>query len=362
MRLRNAASITERQLQWLWPGMIPLQQDTLVEGDPGTAKSTFTLSLAAHVSRGEPWPDGMPCPKGHALIANAEDPDEEVIIPRLKAAGADLNNITTISPSDKIDDIPFTIPESVPWLEAKVRELKLPMKLMVFDPLEAFLSVGVNNYSNHHVRHALRALELMAQRLNCAVILVRHLNKSTDKAAIYRGGGSIGIIGAARAALSVGRDPANKDRCIVVPVKQNWTKMRGGIAYKPTEYQYHLETGELITTSRVVWDGEVACNADDIISAEPEAAAIGQIDETAQFLRDELMHGPIDATELLKRGQDAGLSRKTMWRASRLLGVLKHREGFGPDSHFVWSLPTEEESAGIAQFAGIKIAEDGTIS
>jgi hypothetical protein len=95
----------------------------------------------------------------------------------------------------------------------------------------------------------------MAKRTACAVVIVRHLVKDATKAAMYRGSGSIGIIGAARAALSVGRDKTDKDRCIVVPAKSNWSKLQPGIAYKVEEVGYVTEDGTAITTSRIVWDG-----------------------------------------------------------------------------------------------------------
>ena len=38
-------------------------------------------------------------------------------------------------------------------------------------------------------------------------MLIRHLNKSGGGHAMYRGGGSIGIIGAARSAFLIARDP-----------------------------------------------------------------------------------------------------------------------------------------------------------
>ena len=43
----------------------------------------------------------------------------------------------------------------------------------------------------------------MAERMDVAVLVVRYFNKNVESKALYRGGGSIGIIGAARSALAV---------------------------------------------------------------------------------------------------------------------------------------------------------------
>ena len=342
MILRNGANIIERQLEWLWPGLIPIGQDTIIEGDPGTAKSTLTLALCYHVTTGKDWPDGMPCPKGHVIIANAEDPEDTIIVPRLKAAGADLDSCHILCPDDSNPaDLPFIIPESVPSMQKRILEDQWPVKLIIFDPIEALL--GIDNYRNQHVRKALRALELMASRLNCAIVFVRHLNKDTTKAAIYRGGGSIGMIGAARAALSVGFDPADNKRCIVVPVKQNWTKKRGGIAYRPVEEQHVSKNGELIVTSKIEWDGEVDVTADDIISAEADVTQIGKLEEAGMFLKNFLADGPKKATEIMSAASQEGIAAATVKRAAQHIAVIKHKEGYAAGGYWVWELPSKQD-------------------
>ena len=54
-----------------------------------------------------------------------------------------------------------------------------------------------------------------------AVVLVRHLNKSAGRVAIYRGGGSIGIIGAARSGLLLTAHPADPAHLLLTVSKSN---------------------------------------------------------------------------------------------------------------------------------------------
>lgn len=54
---RRLTNVEREQLEWLWPGRIPLGKLTLLAGDPGLGKSFVTLDIAARVSRGLPWPD-----------------------------------------------------------------------------------------------------------------------------------------------------------------------------------------------------------------------------------------------------------------------------------------------------------------
>ena len=89
----------ERQeLQWLWPGCIPLGKLTLLAGDPGLGKSLVSLNLAARVSHGATWPDTplLSQPAGKAVLFNAEDDLADTIAPRLDLAGADDSKIIAI--------------------------------------------------------------------------------------------------------------------------------------------------------------------------------------------------------------------------------------------------------------------------
>jgi hypothetical protein len=60
----------------------------------------------------------------------------------------------------------------------------------------------------------------------CAVICQRHLNKGNAPKAMYRGGGSIAIVGHARSALLVAQDPDDEQKRLLAVVKAN----RGALA------------------------------------------------------------------------------------------------------------------------------------
>jgi putative DNA primase/helicase len=53
------SDVVEESVEWLWEGRIPLGKITVIDGDPGTGKSTLTIDLAARVSTGR----DMPTPK-----------------------------------------------------------------------------------------------------------------------------------------------------------------------------------------------------------------------------------------------------------------------------------------------------------
>jgi len=359
MRLIRSDLIEDKPLQWLWPGRIPIGQITLLEGDPGTAKSTLTLAMASIVTNGADWPDGSECQVGEVIVANAEDPEEEVIKPRLRAAGADCGKVFVICPSETDAQV-FTIPDHVAALEERVRERSV--RLIVFDPLEAFLSGSVDNYRNHHVRRALKSLELMAKRTGCAVVIVRHLTKDASKAAIYRGGGSIGIIGAARASLSVGPDPTNKDRFIVVPAKSNWSKKQQGVAYRVEEVGYVSDAGQTIATSRIKWDGVWSGTADDLLTVvegtnRASGGGAGGDEPVSLFIKAELANGPASSAKVMAAGVKSGITKADLFRVSRLMGVIKYKEGVLGDGEWMWEMPASADAAELQRWAGEKWQE-----
>ncbi len=53
-----AVDLGLRQVEWLWPGRVPLGMITMFAGDPKLGKSYVTLAMAAALSRDLPLPMG----------------------------------------------------------------------------------------------------------------------------------------------------------------------------------------------------------------------------------------------------------------------------------------------------------------
>ena len=77
-------------------------------------------------------------------------------------------------------------------------------KLIVLDPLQAYLGSDVDMHRANEVRPVLKRLSLMAERTQCAVILIGHMNKAQGLKSGYRGLGSIDFRASARSVLSSG--------------------------------------------------------------------------------------------------------------------------------------------------------------
>lgn len=342
MKLIRADSLVESPIEWLWEGRIPLNHDTILEGDPGVSKSSLAMMLAAHVSQGRQWPDGSRCLQGNVVVISGEDPEHEVIKPRLVACEADCERVYILSSSAEENlRYPFTIPQDIPALAKVLQDLSV--RLVIIDPLDAFIDSRTASYITQQVRQGIGYLERMAQTLGCSVLIIRHLAKnSKEKSLIYRGLGSIALIAGARAAFTVIPDPSYSSRKLFLPIKGNWSEPKPGFSYHTESITYLGPAGDTIATSKIVWEHEVAFDAGSVIEVSDAAEEKTLISEARELILAELAEGERPAREILRLGSGMGISRRVVQRAASLLGVTRSKHGFGAKGEWTWVLPETE--------------------
>lgn len=123
-------------MRWLVPGVIPLRTSTLVAGQSGLGKSTYLLALAAQVTRGDL--DGGP---SSAIIISYEDTPEEILRPRLEAAGADLDRVFEILITPE-EGGAIILPRDLDRLESEVEATSA--RLLIVDPVLASIDVSLD--------------------------------------------------------------------------------------------------------------------------------------------------------------------------------------------------------------------------
>jgi AAA domain len=349
------ADVAVEPVRWLWPGRIPLGKITALDGDPGVGKSTLTLTLAAKVTTGSPFSDQARPEIGDVILLSAEDEIGDTIRPRLEAAGADLGRcwvLPDIRPEGE-PPRPPELPLDLDQLEGYAKDRRAA--LVIIDPLMAFLSGQVDAHRDQDVRRALAAMAAMAARTGAAVVIVRHMNKSAAGSPLYRGGGSIGIIGAARAGLLVAPDPDDETdtRRVLAVSKSN-------LAAKPPSLAYRIVGDDLYDTARVVWEGATSHTAEGLLGHPVDRPSPEQ-DRAETFLAEQLAGGPRPAEDLRDLAEARGLAWRTVQRASDSLEVEVERRpapgkrGRGPSW---WSLPNKRP--GIR--AAANTAPDGAYS
>ena len=329
------ASIESLSTEWLWDGFLPLGAISGIDGDPGLGKSQLTIDLAARVSRGDAMPplnapDGTYKPRG-VLMMNAEDDPARTLRPRLEAAGADLRRVhclRTMSALDGEEERPVSLPGDLAAIEQVIR--RNDVSLVILDPFVAYLDGKLSVNSDADVRQCLGQVATLAQTTGAAFVLVRHLNKKSGLSAVYRGGGSIGITGAARSVFMVGVDPVDPDSRIFACVKSN-------LAPEPQSLRFSIET--VGHTSRIRWGEACDLSAHDICAPTKERRGSGGKCEAAkQILSDILADGSRGSNEIESAMEEAGISKSTYWRARREIGVEAEKSGFN-DGQWLLSLP-----------------------
>ncbi len=317
-------------VDWLWDGWLPRGKLTIIEGDPGTGKSTLTLDLAARISTGRALPGGVETDPAGVVLWGCEDDFRDTVVPRLIAADADRSRVVGREYVRRTDSWEEEPPE-LDDISALIADIeRVDAALVIVDPLVAFLPQGTNTHNDHAVRHALGPVTRLAREAHVAVVLVRHLHKGAKANPTYGGGGSIGFTAAARATLLVANDPddpSSEKRVLA------WAK--GNLAWRQASLGFRIvEEGG---GTRIEWTGESRHTAESLLAANGRPNLF-EASPAEKFLAETLQDGPRPVKDIVEAGRMANLSVKQLQTAADHLPIKKAREGFGPGSRVVWSL------------------------
>lgn len=330
------SSIQPQRIDHLWYGRLAAGKITVLDGDPGLGKSTLTLEIAAAFSAGKLLPgQDAPLEPSSVIILSAEDGEGDTIRPRLEVAGADLNKVFIFRmKSDEGHTLIASIPEDLRFLEMMIQATRAG--LVIIDPFMAFLSPEMNANRDQDVRRALAPLATILEENGTACMILRHLNKSIGSSPLYRGGGSIGIIGAARFGLIVAKDPEDESgrNRILAPQKVN-------LAAEPPALRYCLEGVPGTDVARIQWMGEANITTTKLLGDMQDDQDRGAMTEAREWLHEMLRNGPRSSSEIKKDAAKDQIATRTLERAKSALGVKAHRDGYGPNGKWVWSLPGE---------------------
>lgn len=333
--LKPASTIACQPIRWLWRGWLARGKLHVLAGSPGTGKTTIALALAATITRGGSWPDGTMSPRGRVLIWSGEDDPADTLVPRLRAAGADLDRVLVVGDSlSEGEPRAFDPATDLPALEWQLRGFS-DVSLLIADPIVS--AVTGDSHKNTEVRRALQPLVNLGQRLGCAVLGISHFSKGTaGRDPTERVTGSVAFGALARVVMVTAKSE-DGDR-LLARSKSNIGPDGGGFAYGLELTEEHG-----MEASRVRWGSPLEGTARELLGST-ENVDEDSASDAASFLARLLEMGPVPAKHVYREAEGAGYSRDQMKRAKPRVGVETVKSGM--DGGWVWRLPASEGSEG----------------
>ena len=240
------SEVEETVVQWLWYPFIPFGKVTWIQGNPGKGKTWLAMATAAYCTNGKELPNALPIEPFNVLYQTAEDGIADTIKPRLAKCGADMTRVRFINEDEK------QLSMTDDRIEKAIRQNNV--RLMIMDPIQAYLGANVDMNRANEIRPLFRHLSTIAERTGCAIVLIGHLNKSSGSQSDYRSLGSIDIAAAVRSILFVEKVEKEKEQDIRVVYQQ-----KDSLAKKENPVAFSL--GE----EGLKWLGEYDISIEDLL-------------------------------------------------------------------------------------------------
>ena len=322
LKLIHMEDVVSKEVEWLWYPYIPYGKITIIEGDPGEGKTTLVLKLAAALSRGLPRPcdDDKEYEPIHIIYQTAEDGIEDTIKPRLEKAGADCSMIRVIDETDK--ELSMTDDR----LEQAIIETKA--RLIILDPIQAYIGATVDMHRANEIRPVLKHLGIIAEKHNCAIILIGHMNKASGSKSTYRGLGSIDIQATARSVLLVARLRDKPNIRIMAHDKSSLAPAGDAIGFEMTE------------DNGMVCIGPYDVTIDELLSGN-EGRGKKKLDIAENFIKEYFgTNKVIPSNEIMMEAAKRSIKRNTLLSAKKKLGITSDKEKTKDGTtYWTWIMP-----------------------
>ena len=342
VRLTPASAIRCEPIRWLWPGWLARGKLHVLAGAPGTGKTTAALALAATITRGGRWPDGTHAAPGSVVMWSGEDDQKDTLVPRFRAAGADMTRVFLVDGiREDGERLPFDPARDTDLLREALAGQE-NVRLLIVDPIVS--AVAGDSHKNAEVRRSLQPLVDLCMELGCALLGVTHFSKGTSgRDPTERIAGSLAFGALARLVLVTAKRDAKDGQPaqrILMRAKSNIGPDGGGFAYDLIQDELPGFPG--MQASRVLWGQAIEGSAREIL-ADVERQDDGDRDDAPGFLRELLAYGARPAKEVFAEANNAGFSKDAMHRAKRKIGAVAVKSGMA--GGWLWRLPRAEGGA-----------------
>lgn len=304
------SEIQQTEVEWLWYPYIPFGKLTIIQGNPGEGKTFFAMQLAAACTNRRFLPQMEPFEPFNMIFQTAEDGLGDTVKPRLLSAEADLERVLVIDDADN----PLTLADE--RIENAIRENNA--RLVIIDPLQAFLGANVDMNRANEVRPIFRRLADVAQATNCAIVMIGHLNKAAGSQSTYRGLGSIDITAVVRSLLFIGKIRTAPTTRVIVHEKSSLA---------PPEQSLAFSLGD---EKGFRWIGAYAIGTEDLLAGGEGSKTELKQEQAAKLIEQFLSEGKkVSIAEINKEAAERGISERTVRLARNSMGdkIVSERQG-----------------------------------
>lgn len=304
------SEVQQTEVDWLWYPYIPFGKLTIIQGNPGEGKTFFAMQLAAACTNRKFLPQMEPFEPFNMIFQTAEDGLGDTVKPRLLSAEANLERVPVIDDADN----PLTLADE--RIENAIRENNA--RLVIIDPLQAFLGANVDMNRANEVRPIFRRLAEVAQSTSCAIVMIGHLNKASGSQSTYRGLGSIDITAVVRSLLFIGKVRSDPTTRVIVHEKSSLALPGQSLAFSLGD-----EKG-------FRWIGAYDISAEDLLAGGEGSKTELKQEQAVKLIEEFLSEGrKVSIAEINKEATERGISERTVRLARNSMGdkIASERQG-----------------------------------
>lgn len=203
-------------------------------GLPGVGKSYVSMAIASTLSQGGTFPlADHPVSPGATFYLSYEDDAAAVLRPRFDAMGGNPD-LFRVQDLGEDGDGEFLRAADIPDLAAELGDLP-EIALVIIDPvMSLFVGGNANPNREDQVRAVLEPLFRIARHREVAILLLTHMNKTADAAAIQRFMGAGAFGGLARSVITCGYHPELPGVRVMAHNKNNLGREADPLSYQIT--------------------------------------------------------------------------------------------------------------------------------
>ncbi len=213
-----------KDVKWLWYPYIPLGKGVIMFGKAGEGKTYASLQIAAQCTTGRLLPGEIKAEPMNVIYLTAEDGYDDTIKPRLIDAGADESRVFIIKDNGK------KLSMTDPRIEDAVK--RTGAKLLIIDPMQAFLGADIDMNRANAVRVPVRHVCDMAAKYDCSVIFIGHPNKCRGIDILASLIGSSDFVATVRSVLYVGRYKKDPNIRVIIHRKSSLAPEGNSVAFR----------------------------------------------------------------------------------------------------------------------------------